>query len=49
MIYRIVADQTVEERILELQKKKRRLADAALGNASQAAAITKQELLDLLA
>jgi superfamily II DNA or RNA helicase len=49
MVYRMVAKDTVEERILALQEKKRAMADAALGEASQAAAITKEELLGLLA
>ena len=33
MVYRLVAQDTVEERILELQERKRALADAALGEA----------------
>jgi superfamily II DNA or RNA helicase len=49
MVYRMVAKDTVEERILVLQDKKRAMADVALGDASQAAAITKEELLGLLA
>jgi superfamily II DNA or RNA helicase len=48
MIYRLVAEETVEERILELQQRKRELADAALGGADQAAGITRDELLALL-
>jgi superfamily II DNA or RNA helicase len=49
LVYRLVAKDTVEERILELQAKKRSLADSALGDASQAAAITRDDLLALLA
>ncbi len=49
LVYRLVAKDTVEERILELQAKKRSLADTALGDASQAAAITRDDLLALLA
>jgi superfamily II DNA or RNA helicase len=49
MIYRLVAKDTVEEGILALQEKKRRVADAALGEAGQAAAITRDDLLALLA
>jgi SNF2 family DNA or RNA helicase len=49
MIYRLVAKDTVEERILELQQRKRRLADAALGEAGGATAITREDLLALLA
>ncbi len=45
MVYRLVARDTVEERIFALQGKKRALDEAALGGASQAAAITKDELL----
>jgi superfamily II DNA or RNA helicase len=48
MVYRMVAKDTVEEKISVLQAKKRGLADAALGNADQAAAITREELLALL-
>jgi superfamily II DNA or RNA helicase len=49
MVYRMVARDTVEERILELQDRKRRLADAALAEAGSAAAITRDDLLALLA
>jgi superfamily II DNA or RNA helicase len=49
MVYRMVARDTVEERILELQVKKRRLADAALSEAGAAASITRDDLLALLA
>jgi superfamily II DNA or RNA helicase len=48
IVTRLVAEDTVEERILALQKKKRALADAALGGASQAGGITRAELLELL-
>ncbi|MFN0249893.1 MAG: SNF2-related protein [Kofleriaceae bacterium] len=48
MVYRMVARDTVEERILELQAKKRALADAALSEAGGAAAITRDDLLALL-
>ena len=48
MVYRMVAKDTVEERILALQERKRAMADVALGDASQAAAITREELLGLL-
>jgi superfamily II DNA or RNA helicase len=48
MVYRMVAKDTVEERILALQEKKRAIADVALGDASQAAGITREELLGLL-
>jgi len=48
MVYRLVARDTVEERILELQARKRALADAALAEAGGAAAITREDLLALL-
>jgi len=48
MVYRLVAEQTVEERILQLQERKREMADAALGEAAGAVGITRDELLDLL-
>jgi SNF2 family DNA or RNA helicase len=49
MVYRMVARDTVEERILELQDRKRALADAALADAGAATAITRDDLLALLA
>ena len=49
MIYRLVAENTVEERILALQARKRAIADAALGEASGAAALSREDLLALLA
>jgi SNF2 family DNA or RNA helicase len=48
LVYRLVAENTVEERILALQAKKRAIAQAALGEAGQAAGITKADLLALL-
>jgi SNF2 family DNA or RNA helicase len=48
MVYRMVARDTVEERILELQDRKRKLADAALSEAGGATAITREDLLALL-
>ena len=48
-VYRIIAKDTVEERILELQEKKKQLADDVLsGSASGAAALSREELLSLL-
>ncbi|HEY8156281.1 MAG TPA: DEAD/DEAH box helicase [Myxococcota bacterium] len=49
MIYRLVAQDTVEERVLALQQHKRGLAAAALSGASGAASITREDLLALLA
>jgi superfamily II DNA or RNA helicase len=48
MVYRMVAKDTVEERILALQDAKRRVAEVALGEAGQAGGITREELLALL-
>ena len=47
-VYRLVARETVEERILELQKRKRALADTALGETDRAASLTRDDLLALL-
>ncbi len=49
MIYRLVAADTVEERILDLQARKRAIGEAALGDAAAAAALTREDLLALLA
>jgi len=49
MVYRLVATDTVEERILALQERKRALAAAALGGADAGAPLTKADLLELLA
>ena len=48
MVYRLVATDTVEERILALQQRKRDLAAAALGGAEGAAPLSRDDLLDLL-
>ncbi|MCB9706598.1 MAG: DEAD/DEAH box helicase [Myxococcales bacterium] len=48
LIQRLVAEETVEEKILALQERKRALADAALGDADQAIALTRDDLLALL-
>ncbi len=48
IVYRMVAKDTVEERILLLQEKKRRLADAVVSGAGGATAITRDDLLELL-
>jgi superfamily II DNA or RNA helicase len=49
MVYRLVSKGTVEERILGLQEKKRALFEAALGDASAASALTRDDLLGLFA
>jgi SNF2 family DNA or RNA helicase len=48
LVYRLVAVDTVEERILALQERKRALARAALEGTTAGAALTRQDLLDLL-
>jgi superfamily II DNA or RNA helicase len=48
MVYRLVAEDTVEDRILALQQKKREVAEAALGEADAALSITREDLLGLL-
>jgi SNF2 family DNA or RNA helicase len=48
MVYRMVAKDTVEERILALQERKRQLADVALGEADHAEPLTRAELMALL-
>jgi len=51
LVTRLVAEGTVEERILELQERKRALAEAALGpdgRPAAAASLTRDDLLDLL-
>jgi superfamily II DNA or RNA helicase len=47
MVYRLVAQGTVEERILGLQEKKRAIFEAALSEASAATAMTREDLLEL--
>ena len=48
-VYRLVARDTVEERILTLQTKKRALAEAALDGGDPAGSLTRDDLLALLA
>ena len=48
MVYRLVAQETVEDRILALQEKKRALFDTALGGADRAAKLSKNDLFALL-
>jgi SNF2 family DNA or RNA helicase len=49
LVYHLVAEDTVEERILALQAHKRALSDAALAGAGGAAALTREDVLALLA
>ena len=49
MVYRMVAKDTVEKRVLELQARKRELAEAALsGTGGAGAGLTRQDILALL-
>jgi SNF2 family DNA or RNA helicase len=47
-VYRLVSTDTVEERILALQSRKRALAAAALDEGTLGAALTREDLLALL-
>ncbi|MCU0694479.1 MAG: DEAD/DEAH box helicase, partial [Polyangiaceae bacterium] len=49
MVYKLVAEQTVEERILELQQTKRAVAELAVGEAAPSAGLTRDDLLAMLA
>lgn len=50
VVYKITIDRTVEERILELQERKRELAKAAVGDGAKGfkAGLTKLSLNDIL-
>lgn len=48
-VYRLVSQGTVEERILQLQDKKRALFEAALEGGEGAASLTREDLLGLFA
>jgi len=48
LVQRLVAAETVEERMLELQDKKRALAQAATGDPRAGGGITREDLLALL-
>jgi SNF2 family DNA or RNA helicase len=48
LVHRLVAADTVEERVLALQATKRSLAEAALGEAAAAATLSREDLLALL-
>jgi superfamily II DNA or RNA helicase len=47
-IHRLVAKDTVEDRILALQKRKKELASAVLGDSTGGVSLTRDDLLDLL-
>jgi superfamily II DNA or RNA helicase len=48
VVHRLIARNTVEERILELHARKRALSQVALGGGGQAAGLTRDDLLALL-
>jgi len=48
MVYKLIAKDTVEERIIELQEHKRDLATSALEGGQMAASLTRDDLLSLL-
>jgi SNF2 family DNA or RNA helicase len=48
LVHRLVAEGTVEERMLDLQERKRALAQAATGDAAAGVGITRDDLLALL-
>jgi SNF2 family DNA or RNA helicase len=49
MVYRIVSKDTVEERILALQDKKRALSDAIVSGGGVTGGVTREDILELLA
>lgn len=48
MVYRLISEDTVEEKILLLQDRKRALAETALGDCNQASGLTRADFLNLL-
>jgi len=48
LVYRMVAKDTVEERVLALQARKRRVAEAALGGAGGGGPLTRDDIMALL-
>jgi SNF2 family DNA or RNA helicase len=48
MVYRLISRDTIEEKILSLQAKKRVLAEATLEGTGSASGITREDLLALL-
>jgi len=48
-VYKLIAKDTVEEKILSMQEKKKELADAVIsGNAGQFTSMSKEDILKLL-
>ena len=48
IVHRLVATNTIEERILELQARKRELLSAAIGEPMGALSLSREEVLELL-
>ena len=49
MVYKLIAKDSIEEKIIELQEKKKELADQILeGEGLSAASLTKEDLLEIL-
>ena len=49
-VYKLIAENTIEENILKLQEKKSRLAEQLIGNEGfEGVRFTREELLELLA
>jgi SNF2 family DNA or RNA helicase len=48
LVHRLIAEGTIEERILELQERKRSLTEAALGGREAEASLTREDLRFLL-
>ena len=47
-IYKLISEKTVEQKILELHKTKKNLADALLEGSDVAKKLSKEEILELL-
>ncbi len=47
-VYRLIAKDTIEEKILNLHKEKREMVDSLLEGTDQAVKLSAEELLDLL-
>ena len=48
-VYKLVTEGTIEEKIIEMQEKKKQLADNVLGGAGmESGSFSREELLELL-
>lgn len=47
-IYKLIANQTIEERILEMHKNKRSLSDSLLEGGNMSTKLSKKEIMDML-